>query len=201
MSICHSLQDVTYIGSSSYGGRGLFASVDLPKGTILFDNGTKDSSMYNEVLFARDYITFMNDADMIYPNNWTYDELYSKFTLYERTNKCNASVIANSDDIILKQNVLKDQELTKRYDLRKWTYWFILDIYERNPFGKIYKLPSEDGPSEVNLVSEDTNNLFQVISKLGYKSFIDRSIERYNSNTDRKYPLEGLGDAFSVNDL
>lgn len=105
-----------YIDKSTYelDGHGLFTSVDINTGDIVYASST------NEDILS----TLMNDADFEYPSEWTYDLLDECFKKYIITNRCNLDIYNHDNNIIYfraNRNIKKGEELTKRYGIDKWT--------------------------------------------------------------------------------
>lgn len=122
--------DQFYKKISKIDNSGYFAKKDLPKGTII------------------EHFVPANDADFIYPKNFSYDEIIKSFDQYVKTGNnlykqknnlasCSVFPIESlfKNTYITTKKIKKDEELCKRYDLKLWgcmLFWniFGIDLYK-----------------------------------------------------------------------
>ena len=117
----------------------LVASMDIPSDMILLDDKT----------LTRKLGTYVNDADFIYPPDFSYASLDNCFKVYQKIDddilkgcmdiRDSSNNIITYDTDIYKTNRLikKDTEITKRYGVMKWAVWLFLDIVNRNPLSTL----------------------------------------------------------------
>lgn len=149
---------VAKIELSKFGGQGLVATEDIPAGTLLVEDQSTNNS--------RKLKTFMNDADLQYPETFTIEELLGIFTNYtnrEFNSLCNTTEITNADDTIKKYRVIhyirKGEEITRRYGMGTWACFILTEV---TGIGFC--------PRETSLdLQEIYNNLEIVYRNFGYK--------------------------------
>ena len=189
------VNDVTYVGNSTISGLGVFASKYMSKGTIL--NGIDDDNYYLQNNFKRDFITLVNDGDMIYPSEWTYNGILKSFLSYNTNNFCNVKYCGDNS-FILTKDVIKDEELTRKYSEETWIGWILLTVFRFNPFSDpVYGYPSNFPKSE-DKIKEAKESLVKVIYELGYSNILENTLKIYQESLsveDGKNTAEKFGSA------
>ena len=96
--------------SKQYGGRGLFATCDIAKGTLLRGNKEIHRGMMNDADFAK----YKSKADKSECNTTEYghENIYTSLVI---------------------KDIKKGEELTKYYGFAKWLYFLWSDIKNKNP--------------------------------------------------------------------
>ncbi|CAH6419170.1 Hypothetical protein HVR_LOCUS366 [uncultured virus] len=120
------ISKVTEIRSSPLHGKGLFATQDIKKGTVLID----DAESFG-------FCVHMNDADFIYPQSYSTAAFKDSFEQYLLRDTCNVRLL---DDPLMKviEDIPKGKEITRRYGLQKWIQWLIFDIHGVNALGNYF---------------------------------------------------------------
>jgi len=155
--------------SKQYGGRGLFATCDIIKGTLLRGNKEIHRGM-------------MNDADFEYPSDFTLQSLTESFAKYKSKSKrsvasdrshssldecsCNTTEYGNENiyTSLVTKDIKKGDELTKYYGFAKWLYFLWSDIKDKNPTRshKICLKNEDEAKALANLVKSLTQLGFKV---------------------------------------
>lgn len=153
----------TYVAPSPLGGKGVFALIDMSCETKF--NG------HNDDIF-QSIIPQMNDGDFTYPKDWSYDTIMQSFILYDVRDICN-TYIDNDKNIVIIKPVKKDEELTRRYGVRKWILWIVLDILGINPLSdNPLQYPKNYTDITKDLITASTN-FNNVVNDTGYKEYLE----------------------------
>lgn len=162
----------TYVDRKSINGKGTFALIDMPISTILTNINDKEYYLDSNSNSWREFSTLMNDADMNYPKEWTYNAIYNSFKAYDITNDCN-SKFTDADNLVITKSVKMGDELTRRYGVIKWLVWMFLHIVGHNPFTD----PSCSYPDNYidiqNDMIEAMDNFDKVVCDIGHKGFME----------------------------
>lgn len=164
-----SLTSVTEVRKSNhFAGNGLFATCDIPKGTVL------KSDVHN---------TLANDADFKYPPDFSIEALTSCLKAHKEYENCSSNNITKyselHDQVI--RDIKKGQELTRRYKTYIWVGLIYFDIIGLNKYSSCNTcMLNED---EAQAVS----NLKQAVRSIGYEitirgSGLDTSIDFVDLN-------------------
>ena len=162
----YDVKGVTHVGPSPISGNGVFASRDITSGTRLI--GTEDRSYYY-MKIDRSFSSFVNDGDMIYPKDWSYEGLLNTFALYNSKNNCNIDMV----NMITIKDIKKGEEMASHYGSLKWLGWMLMDLNGSNPFSHPPNFKPINKKSKISL-REATENLFAVAAVLGYSALSDR---------------------------
>jgi hypothetical protein len=112
MDCCCDVKYITYVDNSPISGKGVFASMNISTNIIL--TGMDDSSYYFMVV-PKPCSVFLNDSDMDYPTDWSYQRLLNTFHIYMKRNKCNIYCENNYFKVV--RHIKKGEELTKHYGI------------------------------------------------------------------------------------
>ena len=170
--ISESSQHKKYGPSKNSYNKGIFASRNISKDTILCGRFETYGGTY--------FTLHMNDTDMIYPTNWSYESLLNTFHEYRNSNKCNVVEIKAKDTHNGKESLvaIKDikigDELTFHRGTLKWIESFLLHLLIANYPNDITKEPP------VNVI-----NLMKVAATLGYSSLYDELINQIKKASSR----------------
>jgi len=147
--------------SLKYHGHGLFATQDIPVGTILW------SSIDNDV-----HRGMMNDANFEFPKSFSEADLsscLSSYTMNESVHQyCNTKDDGDNHSIVV-YAISKGDEITRPYGLPKWGGYLWLHITGCLPF----MAPTDTVCSETNQAAT-IETLKQLYKKLGFDMTITR---------------------------
>ena len=107
--------------SDKYHGYGVFAKQDIPKGVHFRKPIPVHQIKLNETTsMSSDSIGgVLNDANMIYPNDFSEKSLLTTFKDYLERDICNVEQLEDSVYIVIR-DIKKGDECTKTYGLCKW---------------------------------------------------------------------------------
>ena len=121
---------------SSIAGNGIFTEQFIPKNSIILTS--EDKIKVSETIIS--ICGMFNDADFIYPANFESKTLTRTIVNYRQSNKNNIRFVRGvgerNDFFLVKANrdIYPGEELTRKYGIKKWSWWLTCDICNINMF-------------------------------------------------------------------
>lgn len=159
-----SLSTITTVAPSLIQGNGLFTIIALKSDALLKDDDFV-FTFPNGTTGMRSCITCMNDLNFTYPQSYNVGDLKNCFDAYKNNNKCNLIYYNKQGDKVIyrvTRRINKDEELTRRYGLKTWIFWLLLDIFGFNALGVLDPKRCQDS------AVDNLKNLFYAAEYAGY---------------------------------